>query len=98
MSGLIPNLFQAKTRIKLNFLDRIAKFWELQGTALKIPLIDKKPLDLYNLQQAVRKDGTWTLNSDHSAPNLMFNILNYRWTRQDKHRKEMECHRPSDGI
>lgn len=50
-------LFQAKTRIKLNFLDRIAKFWELQGTSLKIPLIDKKPLDLYNLQQLVRNDG-----------------------------------------
>jgi len=48
---------QAKTRIKLNFLDRIEKFWALQGIPLKIPLIDRKPLDLYNLHQIVQNEG-----------------------------------------
>ncbi|KAJ8945625.1 hypothetical protein NQ314_009156 [Rhamnusium bicolor] len=32
------NELEAKTRVKLNFLDQIAKFWELQGSSLKIPM------------------------------------------------------------
>jgi hypothetical protein len=50
-------LSQAKTRIKLNFLDQIAKFWELQGSSLKIPIIDKKALDLYSLHKLVQSEG-----------------------------------------
>ena len=30
------NELEAHTRIKLNFLDQVAKFWELQGSTLKI--------------------------------------------------------------
>lgn len=40
---------QAQTRVKLNFLDQIAKFWELQGCSLKIPHVERKSLDLYQL-------------------------------------------------
>jgi [histone H3]-trimethyl-L-lysine4 demethylase len=48
---------QAKTRIKLNFLDQIAKFWELQGSSLKIPMVERKQLDLYSLHRLVQEEG-----------------------------------------
>ncbi len=44
-------LSQAQTRVKLNFLDQIAKFWDLQGCALKIPHVERKILDLYKLNK-----------------------------------------------
>lgn len=40
---------QAETRVKLNYLDRIAKFWEIQGSSLKIPNIERRILDLFGL-------------------------------------------------
>lgn len=51
------NELEAKTRVKLNFLDQIAKFWELQGSALRIPMVERKPLDLYSLYRAVQDEG-----------------------------------------
>ena len=51
------NELEACTRVKLNFLDQIAKFWQLQGIPLKIPIIDKKTLDLYQLHHLVHKNG-----------------------------------------
>jgi len=42
---------QAQTRVKLNFLDQIAKFWELQGSTLKIPNVERRILDLYSLNK-----------------------------------------------
>ena len=45
------NELEAHTRIKLNFLDQVAKFWELQGSTLKIPLVEKRALDLYTLKK-----------------------------------------------
>lgn len=42
---------QAQTRVKLNFLDQIAKFWDLQGCSLKIPHVERKILDLYKLNK-----------------------------------------------
>lgn len=51
------NELEAKTRIKLNFLDQIAKFWELQGSSLKIPVVEKKALDLYTLSRLVQDEG-----------------------------------------
>ncbi|KAG7296889.1 hypothetical protein JYU34_019753, partial [Plutella xylostella] len=49
------NELEAITRVKLNFLDQIIKFWELQGSTLKIPTVEKKPLDLYALHKIVRE-------------------------------------------
>lgn len=46
-----PLFSQAQTRVKLNFLDQIAKFWELQGCTLKIPHVERKILDLYQLNK-----------------------------------------------
>merc|ERR1711974_143412 len=51
------NELEAHTRIKLNFLDRVAKFWELQGSSLKIPIVEKRALDLFTLRKYVSKEG-----------------------------------------
>ena len=53
------NELEAHTRIKLNFLDQIAKFWELQGSSLKIPVLEKKALDLYSLHKKVQDAGMY---------------------------------------
>ncbi|CAB1315168.1 unnamed protein product [Coregonus sp. 'balchen'] len=50
------NELEAQTRVKLNFLDQIAKFWELQGCTLKIPHVERKNLDLYQLNKLVNDD------------------------------------------
>ena len=70
------NELEAHTRIKLNFLDQVAKFWELQGkfgdrsrnsainlsslhlgSTLRIPLVERRALDLYTLRKFVNKEG-----------------------------------------
>uniref|UniRef100_A0A1A8UCF2 [histone H3]-trimethyl-L-lysine(4) demethylase n=1 Tax=Nothobranchius furzeri TaxID=105023 RepID=A0A1A8UCF2_NOTFU len=51
------NELEAQTRVKLNFLDQIAKFWELQGCTLKIPHVERKILDLYQLNTLVNEEG-----------------------------------------
>ncbi|XP_069489794.1 lysine-specific demethylase 5B isoform X1 [Ambystoma mexicanum] len=51
------NELEAQTRVKLNFLDQIAKFWELQGCTLKIPHVERKILDLYQLNRFVQEYG-----------------------------------------
>jgi len=51
------NELEAHTRIKLNFLDQVAKFWELQGSSLKIPIVEKRALDLFTLKKYVNKEG-----------------------------------------
>lgn len=43
--------------MKLNFLDQIAKFWELQGSSLKIPMVERRALDLYTLHSVVQIEG-----------------------------------------
>uniref|UniRef100_A0A8C5JMH7 [histone H3]-trimethyl-L-lysine(4) demethylase n=1 Tax=Junco hyemalis TaxID=40217 RepID=A0A8C5JMH7_JUNHY len=51
------NELEAQTRVKLNFLDQIAKFWELQGCTLKIPHVERKILDLFQLNRLVAEQG-----------------------------------------
>ncbi|KAJ0171215.1 hypothetical protein K1T71_013414 [Dendrolimus kikuchii] len=51
------NELEAITRVKLNFLDQIIKFWELQGSVFKIPTVERKPLDLYALHKIVKEAG-----------------------------------------
>lgn len=59
------NELEAKTRVKLNFLDQIAKFWELQGSSLKIPMVEKRALDLYTLHRVVHSEGGFeTISKD----------------------------------
>ncbi len=49
LCSLLP--VQALTRVKLNFLDQIAKFWELQGSKIRFPHVERKVLDLYQLSK-----------------------------------------------
>ncbi|KAE8582811.1 hypothetical protein XENTR_v10020297 [Xenopus tropicalis] len=49
-SGTAPQL-EAMTRVKLDFLDQLGKFWELQGSALRIPVVDGKLLGVYALSK-----------------------------------------------
>ncbi|KAJ8411958.1 hypothetical protein AAFF_G00142250 [Aldrovandia affinis] len=51
------NELEAETRVKLNYLDRIAKFWEVQGSSLKIPNIERRIVDLFSLSKVVTEEG-----------------------------------------
>ncbi|XP_004416115.1 PREDICTED: lysine-specific demethylase 5D [Odobenus rosmarus divergens] len=51
------NELEAQTRVKLNYLDQIAKFWEIQGSSLKIPNVERRILDLYGLSKIVMEEG-----------------------------------------
>ncbi|KAF5303761.1 hypothetical protein FQA39_LY09834 [Lamprigera yunnana] len=71
------NELEAKTRIKLNFLDQIAKFWELQGSSLRIPLVEKRALDLYTLHRLVHKEGGSELLSKERRWSKISCIMGY---------------------
>lgn len=43
------NELDASTRVKLNFLEKIAKYWHLQGIRIKIPVLEQRAVDLYSL-------------------------------------------------
>ncbi|XP_054464440.1 lysine-specific demethylase 5C isoform X2 [Anoplopoma fimbria] len=51
------NELEAETRVKLNYLDRIARFWEIQASSLKIPHIERRILDLFGLSRIVTDEG-----------------------------------------
>lgn len=45
------------TRIRLQFVEKIAKYWELQGTLFRLPNVGGSALDLYGLHCTVKKFG-----------------------------------------
>lgn len=51
------NELEASTRVKLNFLDALARFWDLQGSSLKVPNVERIPLDLHLLFKTVVAEG-----------------------------------------
>ncbi|XP_072305119.1 lysine-specific demethylase 5C isoform X2 [Eucyclogobius newberryi] len=51
------NELEAQTRVKLNYLDRIARYWEIQGSSLKIPHIERRIIDLFGLSKIVTDEG-----------------------------------------
>ncbi|XP_068602860.1 lysine-specific demethylase 5C [Brachionichthys hirsutus] len=51
------NELEAETRVKLNYLDRMARFWEIQASSLKIPHIERRILDLFSLSKVVTDEG-----------------------------------------
>ncbi|KAM9828965.1 lysine-specific demethylase 5C isoform X1 [Syngnathus typhle] len=55
------NELEAETRVKLNYLDRIARFWEIQASSLKIPHIERRILDLFGLSRVVSNEGGFEL-------------------------------------
>ena len=59
----------------------MAKFWELQGSTLKIPLVEKRALDLYTLKKYVKNEGGMEIvTSDKKwqkvATDMGFNPMN----------------------
>ncbi|XP_073805140.1 lysine-specific demethylase 5A isoform X1 [Danio rerio] len=55
------NELEALTRVKLNFLDQLSRFWELQGCRLRIPHVERRVLDLYLLSKLVSAEGGFEL-------------------------------------
>lgn len=51
------NELDASTRVKLNFLEKIAKYWHLQGIRIKIPVLEQRAVDLYSLYKIVEFEG-----------------------------------------
>jgi len=56
-----PNIFifsnfKANTRIKINFLEKLSKFWELQGHNLRVPILERKQIDLYDLFKVIHSN------------------------------------------
>ncbi|XP_043212888.1 lysine-specific demethylase 5B-like [Amphibalanus amphitrite] len=68
------NELEAHTRVKLNFLDQIAKFWELQGSSLRIPLVEGKALDLHALHCEVQKEGEHLLHPVRACVRLRVRV------------------------
>ncbi|XP_071961642.1 lysine-specific demethylase 5A-like [Antedon mediterranea] len=71
------NELEAKTRVKLNYLDAIAKFWELQGVRLRIPNVGGKTVDLYNLHKVVEEEGGFDLCRKERKWNKVASRLGY---------------------
>ncbi|XP_050430388.1 lysine-specific demethylase lid [Adelges cooleyi] len=53
------NELDASTRVKLNFLEKIAKYWHLQGVRMKIPVLEQRAVDLYSLYKIVEFEGSY---------------------------------------
>lgn len=51
------NELEARTRIKLNFIDQLTKFFALKGKTFQIPVLEKRALDLYTLHKLVKELG-----------------------------------------
>ncbi|BES89234.1 C5HC2 zinc finger [Nesidiocoris tenuis] len=51
------NELEARTRIKLNFNDKLTKFFALSGKTFHVPVMEKVPLDLYTLYRNVKERG-----------------------------------------
>jgi histone demethylase JARID1 len=47
----------ACTRVRQNFLDKLSRFWEFQGIALKIPRVENELLCLFTFHEKVQKLG-----------------------------------------
>lgn len=59
------NELEARTRIKLNFSDKLTKFFALSGKTFQVPMMEKVSLDLYTLHRKVRElGGVETVNKE----------------------------------
>jgi histone demethylase JARID1 len=72
------NELEANSRIKLNFLDKLSKFWELQGSRFKIPVLERKPLDLYKLFKLVESLGGYEAVTKTKQWTQVMRILAYK--------------------
>ncbi|XP_031748149.1 lysine-specific demethylase 5A-like isoform X2 [Xenopus tropicalis] len=74
------NELEAMTRVKLDFLDQLGKFWELQGSALRIPVVDGKLLDVYALSklQVVSSEGGFEVVTKEKKWSQVGNRMGYQ--------------------
>lgn len=78
------NELEALTRIKLNFLERLYKFWELNGRPLKIPTVEKRPLDLQMFHKVVQEENGFEYCTRERKWSKVASRLGYSVTRQNK--------------
>uniref|UniRef100_A0A6I8SJJ0 Lysine-specific demethylase 5A n=1 Tax=Xenopus tropicalis TaxID=8364 RepID=A0A6I8SJJ0_XENTR len=72
------NELEAMTRVKLDFLDQLGKFWELQGSALRIPVVDRKLLDVYALSKVVSSEGGFEVVTKEKKWSQVGNRMGYQ--------------------
>ncbi|KAE8582729.1 hypothetical protein XENTR_v10020217 [Xenopus tropicalis] len=66
------------TRVKLDFLDQLGKFWELQGSALRIPVVDGKLLGVYALSKVVSSEGGFEVVTKEKKWSQVGNRMGYQ--------------------
>lgn len=78
------NELEALTRIKLNFLERLYKFWDLNGRPLKIPTVEKRPLDLQMFHKVVQEENGFEYCTRERKWSKVASRLGYSVSRQNK--------------
>lgn len=78
------NELEALTRIKLNFLEQLIKFWDLNGRPLKIPTVEKRPLDLHMLHKVVQEENGFEYCTRERKWSKVASRLGYTVSRQNK--------------
>lgn len=87
------NELEAQTRIKLNFLEQVVKFWDLQGSnvkdkvrraTLKIPSLERKTLDLYMLHKVVQEEGGFEICTRDKKWSRVAVKMGYNTSAQNK--------------
>ncbi|XP_015794969.1 lysine-specific demethylase 5D isoform X2 [Tetranychus urticae] len=87
------NELEAKTRVKLNFLEQIIKYWDLQGTLsrdkvkgapFKLPTVEKKVLDLYTLHKVVAEEGGFETCTRERKWSKVAHRMNFNLNPQNK--------------
>ena len=71
------NELSASTRVRSNFLEKLSKFWELQGIMLRIPRVENEILCLYTLHKTVNKMGGFTKICEEKKWGELANKLGY---------------------
>lgn len=78
------NELEALTRIKLNFLEQLIKFWDLNGRPLKIPTVEKRHLDLHMLHKVVQEENGFEYCTRERKWSKVASRLGYTVSRQNK--------------
>ncbi|CAF0835944.1 unnamed protein product [Brachionus calyciflorus] len=72
------NELEANSRIKLNFLEKLTKFWELQGKKFRSPTVEGKPLDIYKIYKMVEQLGGYENVTKNKRWAYLVKQLNYK--------------------
>lgn len=65
------NELEGCTRVRLNYLRKLSKYWELLGSSLKIPLILGQAIDLHALKQCIMNEGGYEIvNTNEKWENI----------------------------